>query len=109
MNSFSIDTDPRVFLEHHYSISRSSKVYSYLRIEYPNVPYGQQGFLLTKESKAIEALRSLKDRLIRRDESISFPLGSEAHFYFTSEFNNTMMKDPRGNIIVPQEEHAKLR
>ena len=96
MISFDLQVSPKTLRNNHYSISRSSQLYIFLRNEYPNLN-GEYDHLLNAPKRVVK-------RIFRKDFSVKVPQGSKEHLYYKSEYRNSFSEDLNHNIIVPEEE-----
>ena len=96
MISFDLQVSPKVLKYNHYSISRSSQLYVFLKNEYPNLN-GEYDHLLSTPKRIVK-------RIFRKDFSVKVPQGSNEHLYYKTEYRNSFAEDLEHNLIIPEEE-----
>lgn len=101
-----------------YRVSRSSGAYSFFSCEFHSLPEDLYGNLIVpsfdpvledREEKGVGFFQALKDKLLKKDESVTIPIRSKEHMFFTSEFQHSMDEDPNHNIIVSEDEYPKAK
>ena len=107
MENFELYVSTRTIRDNAYGISRSSKVYSFLRNEYHGISDNEYGFLLNQGTER-GIISSFIGRVIGTDSSIKIPIGSPAHIYYTTEYNHSLPEDAEHSIIVPEEGYSKI-
>ena len=85
-----------------YGISRSSKVYEYLKNEYRNNKQEEYDYILEKLETREKNISLATEKIEKSEKSILVEVGTEAHTYFETEYYHTLPEDREHNIIIPK-------
>lgn len=105
------------YLGNTYIIPRSSTSYKYFHSEFKTLSHDLEGNILfvheqkvSKKNSMKDVLLSIKEHLLSsNDNAIGIPIGSSEYTFFKTEYPNQFIEDTQHNIIVPGEEHPKVK
>ena len=90
----------KALIDSPYTISRSNKIYSYLKNEYGANSTDEYDYLFMSQSKKRKS--KITEFLSKKDNSVKIPLGCAEYTFFATEYNKSLPEDYDHNIIVPE-------
>ena len=115
MKNLNIHVSQNYLFETTFSISRSNKSYAFFQSEYKSLPYDSEGNIILrfedkKEVSVInKVINSIKEFVLRNDNSIGISPSSQEYAFFCSEYQNHFSEDLNHNMIIPQDEYPKIK